>query len=165
MTLYRELSSPTCFVYGPATPQHKDAAGKRKLADGIGYLSLNPGAKKDLERDYGFALNALQDGLTTELERSMQSDEEVAFQKATLATRKPAPESPPARLSDAEREQVTLLTTPLKDTVDRRTLEFILGRKPLTEWDAFQQELEAKGSKRYLELVNTARQRYKDKHG
>jgi len=111
----------------------KDAAGKRKLADGITYLSLNPGAKKDLERDYGFALNILQDGLTTDLERSMQSDEEVAFQKATLTTRKPAPESPPAPLSDAEREQVTLLTTPLKDTVDRRTLEFILGRKPLSE--------------------------------
>jgi len=143
----------------------KDAAGKRTLADGISYLSLNPGAKKDLERDYGFALNILQDGLTTDLERSMQSDEEVAFQKATLTTRKPVPESPPAPLSDAEREQVTLLTTPLKDTVDRRTLEFILGRKPLTEWDAFQQELEAKGSKRYLDLVNTARQRYKDKHG
>lgn len=143
----------------------KDASGKRKLADGISYLSLNPGAEKDLERDYGFALNCLQDGLTTDLEQSMLSDEEVAFQRQTIATRKPVPDSPPAPLSDAEREQATLLTTPLKDTVDRRTLEFILGRKPLSEWDAFQKELESKGSERYLDMINTARQRYKDKHG
>ena len=51
---------------------------------------------------------------------------------------------PPHPLTDEEREQATLWETPLKDHVTQNTLKFILGQRPLSEWDAYVAELKGK---------------------
>jgi putative aldouronate transport system substrate-binding protein len=75
------------------------------------------------------------------------------------------PVEPPQPLTDEEREQVTLWESPLKDHVTLYTLNFILGKRDLGEWDAYVKELEAKIMTSYITLVNNAYDRYKKEHG
>ena len=56
------------------------------------------------------------------------------------------PVPPPRPLTDEEREQASLWETPLKDYVTQNTLKFILGQRPLSEWDAYVAELKAKNA-------------------
>ena len=57
----------------------------------------------------------------------------------------------------------TLLATPLKDYVDQATLQFILGKRPLSEFGAYVAELKAKGMTRYTDMKNKAYTDYKKK--
>jgi putative aldouronate transport system substrate-binding protein len=45
------------------------------------------------------------------------------------------------------------------------TLKFILGQRPLSEWNAFVAELKAKNSDQYINLVNKAYERFKKANG
>jgi putative aldouronate transport system substrate-binding protein len=49
--------------------------------------------------------------------------------------------------------------------VTQQTLKFVLGDRPLSQWDAFVGEVKSKGGTSYLNLVNKAYQRYKGKKG
>ena len=49
--------------------------------------------------------------------------------------------------------------------MNQQTLKFILGTRPLSEWDAYVGELKGKNMTRYVEVVNTAYNRYKKNHG
>ena len=49
--------------------------------------------------------------------------------------------------------------------MNQQTLKFILGQRPLSEWDAYVSELKAKNSQQYIDLVNKAYQQYKKDHG
>ena len=80
-----------------------------------------------------------------------------------MATRKQAPIDPPKPFTDQEREQATLWEAALKDHVTRTTLTFILGQRPLSEWDGYVKELEGKNMTQYTDLVNRAYDRYKAK--
>ncbi|WP_262425184.1 hypothetical protein [Brachybacterium sp. Z12] len=66
----------------------------------------------------------------------------------------------PAPLEEAELEQASLMATPLKDMVDTNTLQFIVGERDLGEWETFHAELEASGLDSYVELINSARDRF-----
>ncbi len=70
---------------------------------------------------------------------------------------------PPHPLSAEEREQATLWETALKDHVNQQTLEFILGQRPLSEWDAYVAELKGKNMDQYIDLANKAYERFKEK--
>ena len=50
----------------------------------------------------------------------------------------------------------TLLQTPVLDTVNSNSLKFITGQRPLSEWDTYVKECDAKGAAKYLEMVNAA---------
>ena len=102
-------------------------------------------------------------GGSTAMLNSQFSDEEKAFQ-AEMNKRQARPVPPPAPLSAEEREQVTLWDSGLKDHVFQQTLRFILGQRPLSEWDAYVKELEGKNSAKYLDMVNKAHERYKKEH-
>ena len=82
-----------------------------------------------------------------------------------MNARKNAPLPPAAPLTPEEREQVTLWETALKDFVNQQSLKFILGQRPFTEWDAYVNELEAKNSAQYIDVVNKAYERFKKDHG
>lgn len=142
----------------------KDGSGKRAPAKDVNTQGLNPAGKKDLEKDFGFSLNLLADGGSVDIARSAMPPLEVAFQEA-MEGHDIAPVSPAAPLTDEEREQATLLVTPLTDSVTSTALKFILGRRPLSEWDAFQAEIKGNGVDQYLELVNSAYKRFKTEHG
>jgi multiple sugar transport system substrate-binding protein/putative aldouronate transport system substrate-binding protein len=63
-----------------------------------------------------------------------------------------------------ELEQASLLATPLKDTVDTNTLRFIMGERDIAEWDDYVAELEAQGLQQYVDLINTARERFEEEN-
>ncbi|KIR66536.1 MULTISPECIES: extracellular solute-binding protein [Micromonospora] len=142
----------------------KDAAGKRMPAPDVDMIGLNPKGTKHLQKDFGFANGVFAYGGKLDLMQSFFSPEELEFQKV-MNTRKPIEVPPPAPLTDAEREQVSLWETPLKDYVTQNTLKFILGQRPLTEWDAYVGELKAKNADQYIEVVNKAYERFKKDNG
>jgi putative aldouronate transport system substrate-binding protein len=141
------------------TTFNKDADGKRTLADDVDYVSLNPKASKHLQKDFGFAGGVFAYGGATELLESTFSEEELAFQDA-MKQKDILPLAPPFPLEEAEREQATLLVTPLSDTTKQATMQFILGQRDLADWDAYVAELEGKGTSTYMDLVNKAYERY-----
>ncbi|MFI7434933.1 ABC transporter substrate-binding protein [Micromonospora haikouensis] len=142
----------------------KDAAGKPMPAPDVDMIGLNPKGTKHLQKDFGFANGVFAYGGKLDLMQSFFSPEELEFQKV-MNTRKPIEVPPPAPLTDAEREQVSLWETPLKDYVTQNTLKFILGQRPLTEWDAYVGELKAKNADQYIEVVNKAYERFKKDNG
>jgi putative aldouronate transport system substrate-binding protein len=138
--------------------------GTFKLEPTVGWAGLNPNATKKLNADYGFSNGVFAYGGSTKLLNSQFPPEELTFQQAMNA-RKAVPLPPPAPLTPDEREQVTLWETGLKDYVNQQTLKFILGQRPLSEWDTYVTELKAKNLTQYMDLVNKAYQRYKKDHG
>ncbi|QFZ20894.1 ABC transporter substrate-binding protein [Saccharothrix syringae] len=146
------------------TTYDKDASGKRTLKPGITFAGLNTGAPQHLQKDYGFHGGVFAYGGTTDLLESTFTDEEISFQQA-MKRKAVTPLPPPHPFTADEREQATLWETPLKDAATQGTLQFILGRRPLSEWDAYVKELEAKGMNQYMDLVNNAHQRYQRKNG
>lgn len=146
------------------TTYDKDSSGKRTLKPEVAFGGMNVGAPKNLQRDFGFQGGVFYYGGATELLQSMFTEEEVAFQK-TMADKKVEALPPPAPLNEDERERAALLESPLKDFVTQSTLQFILGQRDLSTWDAYVKELEAKGSNDLVELVNGAHKRYKEKNG
>jgi putative aldouronate transport system substrate-binding protein len=146
------------------TTYTKEGPGKYKLAPDVDYVGLNPGAKKHLQKDFGFGNGVFAYGGPTQLLQSTFSPEEVEFQNA-VSTRKPIAVDPPAPFSDEEREQATLWDTPLTDFVRQMTLKFVLGQRDFAEWDAYVAEAKAKNSESYVNLMNEAYERYKKEHG
>jgi len=139
---------------------------KRVLAADIDQNGLNPGAPKALNIDFGYhnGVWMLEHGSSDELDRSMLRDEVVAFVES-MSDKELAPVAPPAPLDELEREQVSLWNTALRDHVLQNTSAFILGQRPLSEWDAYVTELEGKNMQQYLDVVNGAQQRYADANG
>lgn len=137
--------------------------GVRKLVDDINYNGLNPKGTKDLRIDYGFSGGVFAYGGTTELLQSMFSNEEKKFQEDMKKTKTVVPAEPPIPYSVEDREQATLLSTPLKDYSDQNTLKFILGERPLSQFDAFVNELKGQGLDNYVKLANKTYKAYKEK--
>ena len=75
------------------------------------------------------------------------------------------PPAPPHPFTDEEREQATLWESPLKDHVTASSLQFILGQRDFSQWDAYLGELKTKNMDQYLDLVVKARDRYAKDHG
>ncbi|SCL47933.1 ABC transporter substrate-binding protein [Micromonospora yangpuensis] len=146
------------------TTYSRDAAGKRTLAADVDMIGLNPKGSKHLQKDFGFGNGVFAYGGSTELLQSFFSPEEMEFQNVMNA-RPAKPVPPPYPFTDEEREQVSLWESPLKDFVTQNSLRFILGQRPLTEWDAYLTELKGKNMDAYLELVEKAYQRFQQENG
>lgn len=144
----------------------RDASGKPTLAQDVNMVGLRPNAPKHLQKDFGFGNGVFTYGGKPELVQAFFSPEEQEYQKV-VGARKQAPwvVGPPRPFSDEEREQATLWETTLKDYVFQQTLRFILGQRPLSEWDAYVTELKGKNMDAYMDLVNKAYDRYKKAHG
>ncbi|MER7165394.1 extracellular solute-binding protein [Micromonospora sp. NPDC000207] len=142
----------------------RDATGKRTLASDVDMVGLNPKAGRHLQKDFGFHNGVFTYGGNLELVQSLFSAEEMEFQRVMNA-RRPVEVAPPYPFTDEEREQVSLWETPLKDHVTQNTLRFILGQRPLTEWDAYVAELRSKNMDAYLELVNSSYDRFRKANG
>lgn len=140
--------------------------GTRTLAADVDQNGLNPGAPKSLNVDFGYhnGVWMLEHGSSDELDRSMLRPEVVEFVES-MSDKELAPVPPPAPLDELEREQVSLWQTSLRDHVYQNTAAFILGQRPLSEWDAYVAELEGKNMQQYLDVVNGAQQRYAEKNG
>jgi putative aldouronate transport system substrate-binding protein len=138
-------------------------AGSFKLVPQVDWAGLNPGAPKNLQVDYGFSNGVFAYGGSTKLLNSQFPAEEKKFQEV-MNGRPAIPLPPPRPLNADEREQVTLWESGLKDHVKQQSLKFALGQRPLTEFDAFVNELKGKNMTQYVDIVNKAADRYKKEH-
>jgi putative aldouronate transport system substrate-binding protein len=82
-----------------------------------------------------------------------------------MSQRKELPVDPAHPLQSFEQEQATLWDTPLKDHAIQNTLQFVLGKRPMSEWDAFVAELKAKNMQQLVDLHNKAHDRFKKENG
>ncbi|MET9384190.1 extracellular solute-binding protein [Streptomyces sp. NPDC002928] len=140
------------------------SGGQYKLKDGITLMGSDPDAPKDLQKDYGFFNGVFTYGGSWALVSSNFSPDEQKFQDA-MAQREQLPVAPAHPLQSVEQEQASLWDTPLKDHVAQNTLQFILGKRPMSEWDAYIAELKAKNMQQYVDLHNKAYERFKKEHG
>lgn len=142
-----------------------------KAADGT--ITLNPEYKyagynlnmdtgtTDIKLDLGYGNEVLAGSTESrELKQSYNSPQYVEYIDTVLATRTPRDPFPPAPLDEADLEQASLVGTPLKDSVDTATLQFILGERDLADWDAYVAELEGQGLAGYVDLINKAKDDY-----
>jgi putative aldouronate transport system substrate-binding protein len=136
--------------------------GSFKLNPQVKWGGLNPSAPKDLQVDYGYFNGVFAYGGSTAMLNSQFSDEEKAFQ-AEMGKRQIRPVPPGHPLSVEEREQATLKENALLDHVKQNTLKFILGQRPLSEWNAYVAELKGKGMDTYVDTLNKAYERFKEK--
>ncbi|WP_329467166.1 ABC transporter substrate-binding protein [Streptomyces sp. NBC_01431] len=137
--------------------------GTYRLKDGISLMGSNPDAPRDLQKDFGFFNGVFTYGGGWELVSSSFSPDEKKFQDA-MAKRRQLPIDPPHPLDSAEQEQATLWDTPLKDLTIQNALKFVLGKRPMSEWDTFQGELRARNMRQLVDLHNKAADRFKEKH-
>lgn len=123
-------------------------------------LNLNPSGTIDIKKDLGYANDVFAGSTESRaLKESYNVPEFVDYIDAIQTTRTPRDPFPPAPLDETELEQASLLGTPLKDSVDTATLEFILGQRDLSQWDSFLTQLEGQGLSQYMDLINGARER------
>jgi putative aldouronate transport system substrate-binding protein len=138
--------------------------GTFKLNPNDDWAGLHPNAKVEINATYGFYNGVFSYGGSTQLLDTQFPPQELAFQKV-MDTRTPQPLPPPAPLSTQQSQQMTLSGTTLMSYVQQQTLQFILGKRPLSQWGQFQSELSSKGTGSYLDTFNSAYQTYNKKFG
>ncbi|MDH6218726.1 extracellular solute-binding protein [Streptomyces pseudovenezuelae] len=143
---------------------YTESGGKYTLEPGISLMGSDPDAKKDLQKDYGFFNGVFTYGGSWSLVSSSFGPDERKFQTA-MAQRKELPIDPAHPLESVEQEQASLWDTPLKDHTVQNTLKFVLGKRPLSEWDSYVAELKAKNMDRFVDLHNKAYERFRKENG
>jgi putative aldouronate transport system substrate-binding protein len=150
--------------WGVRDVTYTESGGRYEVKDGISLMGSDPGAPKDLQKDFGFFNGVFAYGGSWSLVSSSFSPDEKKFQDA-MAQRKQLPVDPAHPLQSVEQEQATLWDTPLRDHVFQNTLQFALGKRPLSEWDDYVAELKAKNMDQFIDLHNRAYERFKKEHG
>ncbi|PAZ11365.1 sugar ABC transporter substrate-binding protein [Streptomyces sp. SA15] len=143
---------------------YTESGGQFELEPGISLMGSDPDAPKDLQKDYGFFNGVFTYGGSWALVSSNFSPDEKKFQDA-MAQRTQLPIDPAHPLQSVEQEQATLWDTPLRDHVTQNTLKFALGKRPLSEWDAYVTELKAKNMDQLVDVHNKAHDRFKKENG
>jgi putative aldouronate transport system substrate-binding protein len=138
--------------------------GTFHLAPNVDWGGLNPSGKQNLQVTDGFFNGVFAYGGSTQLLDTQFPPAELAFQKV-MDQRKVLPLPPPAPLNSTEQQQATLWGTALMDHVQQQTLDFILGKRSLTEWSAYVSELQGMNASQFLSLTNNAHERYQKKYG
>ncbi|MCX5527135.1 extracellular solute-binding protein [Streptomyces bobili] len=149
--------------WGVRDVTYTESGGRYRTKDGITLMGSDPDAPKDLQRDFGFFNGVFSYGGSWALVSSSFGPDEQRFQDA-MARREQLPVDPAHPLQSVEQEQATLWDTPLKDHVFQNTLQFVLGKRSLDEWDDYVSELKAKNMDRYIDLHNKAYERFKKEH-
>ncbi|QCR52524.1 sugar ABC transporter substrate-binding protein [Brachybacterium sp. SGAir0954] len=149
------------------TTYSKSGDGTITLEEGysLNDFGMNKDAGEDIKIDLGYSTFPAESTESRALKESYSTPEFVQYVDDVLTTRTPRDPFPPAPLDEAELEQASLLATPIKDAVDTATLRFIMGERPMDEWDAYVAELEAAGLPQYMELLNGARARFVEANG
>nr|WP_206328368.1 extracellular solute-binding protein [Streptomyces sp. S3(2020)] len=154
----------TFCKWGVRGTTYTESGGRYTLEPGISLMGSDPDAPKDLQKDFGFFNGVFTYGGSWALVSSNFSPDEKKFQDA-MAQRTQLPIDPAHPLQSVEQEQATLWDTPLKDTVIQNTLQFVLGKRPMSEWDAYVGELKAKNMQQLVDLHNKAYDRFKKENG
>ncbi|MFI9167979.1 ABC transporter substrate-binding protein [Streptomyces lincolnensis] len=143
---------------------YTESGDRYTLKPGIALMGSDPDAPKDLQKDYGFFNGVFTYGGSWALVSSSFSPDEKKFQDV-MTQRRQLPIDPAHPLQSMEQEQATLWDTPLKDHAIQNTLKFVLGKRPMSEWDAYVAELKAKNMDRLVDVHNKAYDRYRKENG
>ncbi|MGC9538846.1 extracellular solute-binding protein [Streptomyces sp. UG1] len=143
---------------------YTESGGKYELEPGISLMGSIPDAPKDLQKDYGFFNGVFTYGGSWALVSSNFSPDEQKFQDV-MTRREELPVDPAHPLQSVEQEQATLWDTPLRDHVTQNMLKFALGKRPMSEWDAYVTELKGKNLDRLVDLHNKAYERFRKENG
>ncbi|MGP9537320.1 ABC transporter substrate-binding protein [Brachybacterium sp. AOP43-C2-M15] len=140
----------------------KNSDGAIELTDDHSLTSfdLNTDAETDLLEDLGFSTFLAEATESRSLKESYNSKSFAEYVDGVVENLESMPPWAPAPLDEGELEQASLMATPLKDTVDTNTLRFILGELDMNEWGTFLDELESSGLSAYVDLINSARERF-----
>jgi len=132
----------------------------RVLLDTIDINGLNPGAPEALNVDYGFhnGVWMLAQGSTEDLVQSMLRDEVTEFIDE-MSAKEVLPPGPAYPYDEAEQETQSLTANSLLDAVRQNTASFIIGQRPLEEWDDYVAELDGLGMSNYVQVANEAANR------
>ena len=109
----------------------------------------------DIRLEWGYAGGNFWYGHSTaELTDNFAADRKDLY--ARFSAYKVTPEvDPSAKPSEDEREQLNLWATPLIDTINTWTLNFILGNKDINkDWDAYVADCKNKNIEKVVSLVN-----------
>ena len=139
------------------------ADGTFQLEPTVDWAGLHPNAKIEINVQYGFYNGVFSVGGATQLMQTQYPPAELAFQKI-MDARTPLPVNPPAPLTTLQSQTATTTGTSLMDYVQSQTIGFITGKRPLSQWSAFQSELQGKGSANFLNIFTTAYNTYKSAH-
>ncbi|MDK1344382.1 extracellular solute-binding protein [Streptomyces sp. 378] len=154
----------TFCKWGVEGVTHTRSGGRFEPKPGISLMGSDPDAPKDLQKDYGFFNGVFTYGGSWDLVSSSFSPDEKKFQDA-MAQREQLPIEPAHPLRSFEQEQASLWDTPLKDHVIQNTLRFVLGKRPLSQWDDYLAELKSKNMRQLVDLHNKAYERYRKENG
>ncbi|MDQ7878984.1 extracellular solute-binding protein [Microbacterium sp. QXD-8] len=146
----------------------READGTRKLNDDIAWSSINAGAPKLLNADFGYSNGVflLANGSSRDLVLSMMTDEIAAWTEEQLDAKEQLPTAPAPLLNEIELEQTSLLQTQLSDAVQSATASFITGQRSIEDdWDAYVSEMESLGASQLIDTINTALERARSESG
>jgi putative aldouronate transport system substrate-binding protein len=136
--------------------------GTFRLAPNVTWAGVNPTGKENLQVTFGFFNGVFAYGGSTALLDSQFPPAELAFQKV-MNQRKILPLPPPAPLNTQEQQQATLWGTALMDQVEQQQLDFITGKRPLSDWNTYVSELEGNNGPQLVSMINNAFERYQKK--
>jgi putative aldouronate transport system substrate-binding protein len=131
--------------------KYDTAPGWKLAAYGFG----DPSATKDIRIDDGYSCGNFMYGGTTKIVESTMAPEELAWQK-TITGYETVKQNPSIPYTQVEAQQAALKKTAIIDTVNTWTLNFILGKKPLSAWSDYTSELKSKGLQSYIDGANKA---------
>ncbi|WP_102191458.1 extracellular solute-binding protein [Microbacterium aurantiacum] len=144
----------------------KDADGTRVLNPDIAWSSINAGAPKLLNADYGYSNGVflLANGSSRDLVLSMMTEDIAEWTERQLAAKEQLKTPPAPLLNELELEQTSLLQTQLSDAVQAATAGFITGQRSIEDdWDAYVSEIEGLGADQLIDTINTALERGRSK--
>lgn len=144
----------------------KDADGKRTLNADVSWSSINAGAPKLLNADYGFSNGVflLANGSSRDLVLSMMTEDIAKWTEEQLDAKEQLATPPAPLLNEIELEQTSLLQTQLTDAVQAATAGFITGQRSIDDdWDSYVTEMEGLGADQLIDTINTALERARDK--
>ena len=139
------------------------ADGTFALEPNDDWAGLHPDAKIEINVQYGFYNGVFSVGGSNQLMQTQYPAAELAFQKI-MDVRAPRPLNPPAPLTTLQSQTATTTGTTLMDYVAAQTIDFITGKRPISQWNSFQNELQSKGSSSFMNIFTTAYNTYNAAH-
>ena len=150
----RAWSSRSTRVEGTTYTKDGDT---RALAPDVDWNGVNPAGTKKLNADFGFSNGvwSARQRVHRRAHPGLNTDATNAFIE-TMSSKEELPLAPTAPLDEMQQEQVTLWQSALNDSVLQNTAAFILGQRPMSEWDAWQTELKGLNVDQYVDTYNQA---------
>ncbi|NMA82570.1 MAG: extracellular solute-binding protein [Epulopiscium sp.] len=114
----------------------------------------------DIRRNYGLSTNLLYANFDYNAHMATFTPE--LFEATVESTKYNLPETPAIAFLDEEKDVQSLRATAIKDHRDEQFSRFIVGDRPLSEWDAYVKEIYDLGLEEHLAMYQKAYQRRLD---